>query len=117
MPQREKVPGCGEDGHGAAALVCPCGAGHADWACGCAGCWSGHGAGCCCCVGETVTGVGCDAVRGFGARFGFGLGSSGSAATVFLSGSAAAASLPCSADGGTCAASAGGWLPFIYSGG
>src|SRR4029079_12875820 len=115
--QREKVPGCGDDGQGAV-VDCPC-VGQGDWACcgaGCGFCW-GHGAICCCGWLAACAGC-CDALRGFAARFGFGFGSSSDAA-AFFSGSASSAALFCSAAGAckACAVSGGGGLPFTYSGG
>src|SRR6185437_6001982 len=84
--QREKVPGAGADGQGAAVVACPCGAGQGAWLCCGAGCCSccGQGAGCCWLV---VCAPGCcEAVRGFALRFGFGFDSgSVSTAAVFLS--------------------------------
>ena len=70
--QREKVPGCGDEGQGAV-VVCPC-AGQGDWACcgaGCGFCWGQGAIGCGCCGWLTAC---WGAVRGFAARFGFGFG-------------------------------------------
>src|SRR5512145_342183 len=106
--QREKVPGCGDEGQGVV-VVCPC-VGQGDWACcgaGCGSCW-GHGANRCCGWLAVCAGC-CDAVRGFAVRFGFGFGS-GSAAAAFFSGSASSAALLCPGAGAckACAVSGGG---------
>src|SRR5262249_43190193 len=106
--QREKVPGCGEEGQGDVVVACPC-AGHGDdsvFCCagGCACC--GQGAGCTvACVGGGEVGF------GFATRFGLGLGFGSDLAALD-----AAVALLCSG-ARDCAASGGGWFPLTYSGG